>query len=166
MREKIFARIMSMFDAPEMQNNLRGLWVEAMVCELLGDGWIYTGNDWSAWDLEREDGLRVEIKQSAMYQSWGPSISPPRFSIATPKGYYPDGETYVANDTGSRMAHIYIFAWHDRADQRIVSEWNFYVVETSRLPEGQKSISLNALTKLVAPVSATELRNRLENARR
>ena len=38
MNEAIFSRVRAMFDVPVMQNNLRGLWVEAMVCELLGLG--------------------------------------------------------------------------------------------------------------------------------
>ncbi|WP_139193939.1 hypothetical protein [Pseudorhodobacter antarcticus] len=82
MNREIYARIRDMFDVPQMQNNLRGLWVEAMVCEILGSGWKHTGSDWAAWDLEREDGLRVEVKQSAKQQSWGTSTGPPRFGIA------------------------------------------------------------------------------------
>jgi hypothetical protein len=95
MKEKLLARIRNMFDVPVMQNNLRGLWVELMVLELLGDGWKHAGNDWAAWDLEREDGLRVEVKQSARLQSWGNSVSLPRFSISAAKGHYPDGQAYV-----------------------------------------------------------------------
>ncbi len=38
MNSEIFARILGLFDRPQIQNNLRGLWVEAMVCEILGDG--------------------------------------------------------------------------------------------------------------------------------
>jgi hypothetical protein len=92
-----------MFDVPHMQNSLRGLWVEAMVCEILGSGWKHTGNDWAAWDLERSDGLRVEVKQSARQQSWGTSTSLPRYSIAAAKGHYPDGKTYVDNASATRL---------------------------------------------------------------
>lgn len=38
MKEQIHERIRKMFDVPVIQNNLRGLWVEVMVCELLGKG--------------------------------------------------------------------------------------------------------------------------------
>lgn len=146
-----------MFDVPVMQNNLRGLWVELMVLELLGSGWRHAGNDWAAWDLERIDGLRVEIKQSARRQSWGTSIRSPRFSIATAKGYYPDGKSYVANASGKRLANLYVFAWHDGADQRTTSDWQFFVIDANRLPESQKSIGLTALQSLTKPIKAAEV---------
>ncbi|WP_157084430.1 hypothetical protein [Sediminimonas qiaohouensis] len=157
MREEVLARIQDIFDVPVMQNNLRGLWVELMVLELLGSEWEHSGNDWAAWDLERNDGLRVEVKQSARQQSWGPSSGSPRFSIATAKGHYPDGKTYAPNISGKRLANLYIFAWHDGVDQRSASEWQFYVVQADRLPRSQKSIGRNVLQKLTNPVDATEL---------
>jgi hypothetical protein len=157
MKEKIHAKIRSMFDVPNIQNSLRGLWVEAMLCEILGGGWKHTGSDWAAWDFERTDGLRVEVKQSARQQSWGTSTSAPRFDITAAKGHYPDGKTYVANTSAARFANVYIFAWHDGHDQRDVSEWQFYVVEASRLPDGQKSLGLGVIKKLTEPLSASML---------
>lgn len=152
-----------MFDVPQMQNNLRGHWVEAMVCELLGDGWKHTGADWAAWDIESDDGLRVEVKQSARRQSWGESTSSPRFSIQAARGHYPDGKAYLPNLTGSRLADIYVFAWHDGEDQRVVSQWEFYVVEAGRLPEGRKTIGLDAIRRLVNPVQADQLLNEIRS---
>lgn len=100
-----------MFDVPVMQNNLRGLWVEVMVCELLGSKWQHTGNDWAAWDLEGPRGTRIEVKQSAKKQSWGASKNSPRFSIAAAKGHYPDGKTYIENASG---LHRTAYAGHAR----------------------------------------------------
>lgn len=165
MNRAIYARIRDMFDVPQMQNNLRGLWVEAMVCEILGSGWKHTGSDWAAWDLERKDGLKVEVKQSAKQQSWGTSVGPPRFGIAAAKGHYPDGKTYIANPSGGRMADIYIFAWHDGQDQREVSEWIFYVVDAKLLPNGQKSLGLRAIQKLTEPETASTLCSRIMKMR-
>lgn len=113
MFEAIFARIRRMYDTPHMQNNLRGQWVEAMIAEILGPGWRHTGGDWAAWDFEREDGLRLEVKQSAQGQSWGKSTSSPRFGIAAAQGHYPDGKAYLPNALGKRFADIYVFAWHE-----------------------------------------------------
>ena len=156
-KEQIMKRIQAMFDVPVMQNNLRGLWVEMMVAEILGSDWRQVGNDWAPWDLERSDGLKVEVKQSAFVQSWGNSISAPRFSIAAPKGYYLDGKTYLHNPSGKRPAELYIFAWHEGDDQRVASEWQFYVVQSSRLPAQQKSIGLGAIGELTMAVSSEEL---------
>lgn len=157
MNEEIFLRIRNMFDVPQMQNSLRGHWVEAMVCEILGSGWKHTGADWAAWDLERDDGLRVEVKQSAKDQSWGPTTSAPRFSIRTAQGHYPEGEPYLPNTSGARLADVYIFAWHAGDDQRNVSQWQFYVVKADQLPHGQKTIGLAAIQELVRSVQSYDL---------
>lgn len=165
MNRDIYARILDMFDVPQMQNSLRGLWVEAMVSEILGSGWKHTGGDWAAWDLEHKDGLRIEVKQSAKQQSWGTSTGGPRFGIAAAKGHYPDGRTYMVNTSGRRLADIYVFAWHDGQDQREVSEWIFYVVEAKLLPKGQKSLGLRAIQKLAEPVTASTLCRRIMEMR-
>ncbi|WP_146592456.1 hypothetical protein [Puniceibacterium confluentis] len=162
MNETILAHIRRMFDVPVMQNNLRGLWAEVMICELLGREWQHAGTDWAAWDLERSDGIRIEVKQSARDQSWGKSTSAPRFSIASAKGHYPDGKRYIENTSGSRLADIYIFAWHEGVDQRQISEWMFYVVDERWLPAGQKSIGLAGIQKLAGAVAAHELCDEVE----
>jgi hypothetical protein len=125
-------------------------------CPALMGNWLVI-NDWAAWDLERCDGLRIEVKQSAAVQSWGPSTSSPRFSIAASRDYYPVGKTYVLNPSHKRFADLYIFAWHEGYDQRAVSEWRIYVVKADRLPEQQKSIGLAAIKKLSTPVGSEEL---------
>ncbi len=158
MYEKILSRIRMKFDRPIIQNNLRGLWVEEMICEILGNGWEHAGDDWAGWDLERSrDGLRIEIKQSARMQTWGPSKSAAQFGISTAKGYYLDGVTYIRLNSQKRLADIYIFAWHDGTDQRVVEQWEFIVVKAEQLPEHQKSISLSRVKKLNNAVKADAL---------
>lgn len=68
-----------------------------------------------------------------------------------------DGKTYLHNPSGKRPAELYIFAWHEGEDQRVASEWQFYVVQSSRLPAQQKSIGLGAIGELTMAVSAEEL---------
>ena len=157
MKDRILARIGGMFDVPVMQNNLRGLWVEAMVAELLGPEWKHTGADWAAWDFERADGLRLEVKQSARAQSWGVSNTAPRFSIKAARGHYPDNAPYLPNGSGDRLAHVYVFAWHDGDDQREAQEWKFFLVKADQLRKGQKGISLGAICKMVDPVRCWDL---------
>lgn len=162
MKDRILERIHGMFDVRQMGNTLRGLWAEAMVAELLSDAWKHTGNDWAAWDFERDDGLRLELKQSARQQTWGLSKNPTRFKIAAAKGHYPDGVTYEENTSGRRLAEIYVFACHDGNDQRDVSEWVFFVVRSDQLPHGQKSIGLNAVRKMAAQTGAASLGSRID----
>ncbi len=158
METNILNRITSLFDNPVMQNNLRGLYVEAMVAELLGPGWHYTGGDWAGWDLEHEKGTRVEVKQSAREQTWGVSKSAPRFDIKAASGHYPDGVTYVKNSSSERLADFYIFAWHEGTDQRAPEQWEFYVVPSSKLPKQQKSIGLIGIRTLAASITSSQLR--------
>jgi len=163
MNDQIFERIRGMIDVPKMGNTLRGLWAEAMVAELLGDTWKHTGNDWAGWDFESNDGLRLELKQSAKHQTWGVSRNPPRFNIKAAKGYYPDGVNYHENTSGRRFADIYVFAWHEAKDQRVISEWAFFVLRSRQLPLGQKSIGLKAIQKLTGHVKASALRETVKH---
>ena len=140
-----------------MQNNLRGYWAEIMVGEILGERWRHTGGNWAGWDLERDDGCRIEVKQSALNQTWGRSSAAPRYYIGIAKGHYPDGKTYVLNPPGIRVADIYVFAWHGGDDQRDVSQWSFHAVAAERLPLGQMTIGLTAIGKLARPVVAESL---------
>jgi hypothetical protein len=67
---EILDRLTGLFDAPLIQNNLRGLYVETLVSCLLGPHWKLVSADWSAWDLAHEDGTRLEVKQAAAKQTW------------------------------------------------------------------------------------------------
>ncbi len=37
----------------------------------LGDEWKLVSANWSGWDIESRDGIRVEVKQSAARQALG-----------------------------------------------------------------------------------------------
>jgi hypothetical protein len=145
--------------APVMSNLTRPLYVEAMVALLLGKRWRYLG-DWDGWDLERDDGKRLEVKQSAARQprTDRPGLdgrgTAPRFDIAPRDGYWLDGANEFVAEPG-RHAHIFVFAHHPvldakECDQRDPAQWRFYVLPTTNLPEGQQSIGLRPLIELGA----------------
>lgn len=165
---RVLKRMLGLFDATVMQNNLRGLYVETMVAELLGQGWQIAGGNWAGWDIEHDDGTRVEVKQSAARQTWSsPSTgaTPPSFSIRTPQYVWQGAEVSPAR---GRPAHLYVFAWHDgasaSADHRVPAQWQFFVVQSSLLPD-QKSIGLNPLRRLAAPVCSDDLRRTVDGLR-
>lgn len=146
--ERVLRRVISAFDRPIIQNNLRGFYIEYMVAELLAPNWHHCGDDWASWDLVSETGTRLEIKQSAAVQSWAAPDTParsPRFSIARKNGHF-EGAKW--NALSGRPADVYCFAWHQRtdalADQRDPAQWEFYVIPSDALPE-QKSISLKTV---------------------
>ena len=131
---------------------------------LLGPLWRATGADWGGWDFESDDGVRLEVKQSAAKQSWSqPKSSRGSFDIAPRTGRY-DGTVWVPG--AGRAAHIYVMAWHGRADdgcdQRDEAQWEYYAVTTRSLPAAQKSIGLAPLQRLAVPVAAHELERRVD----
>lgn len=152
MKDQIFRNIVDDFyDVPIMSNLARPHFVERMIALTLVPNWKLVSADWAGWDLERTDGVRAEVKQSAARQTWtdGPSMQgrPTRgvFDIRPRTGYWTEGgATWVPRE--GRLADIYILAWHpisepDVADHRIPAQWRFHVVPEAELPV-QKTISL------------------------
>jgi hypothetical protein len=140
-----------------MSNLTRPIYVEAMVKMILGDRWTLLA-DWNGWDLERDDKKRLEVKQSAARQPWSAALgskpSPARFDIAPRKGYWTDDGSRWVDQVG-RFADVYVFAHHpvfdeDLCDQRDSAQWQFWILPTPKLPESQKSIGIDRLTKLGA----------------
>ncbi len=86
-----------LFDRPVMGNLARPAYVERLVARALLPTWRHVGSDWAGWDLESEAGARLEVKQSAVRQSWteGPARlgKPMRavFDVAQRTGYFTDG---------------------------------------------------------------------------
>ena len=79
------------YGKPLINNAHRADYVEAMVSLALAEHWRLVSRDWdwAPWDLERADGVRLEVKQSSAVQSWS-SHAPqenPRFDIAPRTGY-------------------------------------------------------------------------------
>jgi len=138
--------------------------VEAIVACALEPKWSWCAEDYSGWDFERADGMRLEVKQSAARQSWATSDKPSAcsFDIAMRKGRW-EGPRWI--DQVGRAAHIYIFAHHpiaDRsADHRDPNQWQFYVAPTWRLPKTRR-LSLTGAKALATVTSFTDLGQAVE----
>ena len=154
-QEQALQTVCDRYDRRVMNNIQRGDYVECVVAALLGCKWTLPwtiGHDWAPWDLEHEDGTKIEVKQSAARQTWHKRESfeatPPQFDIAPRNGYWDrDGEW---KDERGRPADIYIFAWHpetrkDVADHRKPEQWEFYVIRSTALPGCQRGISLSSV---------------------
>ena len=149
--DKVFER----YNRQVMNNIERANYVECLIATLLGDSWTLTwttGYEWAPWDLEHDNGTRLEVKQAAARQSWHQcedfKAKPPRFDIAPRSGYWTRDSKWC--DKPGRHADIYVFAWHPEtskrlADQRAPEQWTFYVVRAKCLPPTQRSIGLNFL---------------------
>ena len=153
--ESIIAEVVKAHYQKRLINNThRADYVEAMIALTLGERWNLVSRywDWAPWDLERDDGVRLEVKQSAAIQPWTihDSQAPRSFDIAPRTGYWDHQSRWHAGE--ARYADIYVFAWHreldsDIADHRNPDQWRFFVAPEYKLP-AQKSISLNPLKKL------------------
>lgn len=161
LERKILGDVFStVFDQKLIVNTMRGLYVEALVAELLGSDWQLVSKDYSNWDLEHVSGLRGEVKQSAALQTWkSKNPSPRTFDIAPRKFYW---EGYERIKKPGRFANVYFLCWHgclDRnlADQRRADQWKFSIVNSKDLPPNQKKISVKKVLRLYPPISYLEL---------
>lgn len=105
----------SVFGRRLIMNSFRGVIAEAIIASALEPAWRWCAADWASWDFEHQDGTRLEVKQSAARQSWTSQASgrsAPKFDIQARTGHWADGVTWQANETGERLAHLYVFAFH------------------------------------------------------
>lgn len=140
----------SAFGRPLVQNNLRALLAEAKVNAVLPENWTWASADLAGWDFRRADGIRPEVKQSSVRQTWtSRRPTPGSFDIRARTGYF-IGSEFVAEP--GRNAETYVFAHHrvadDTADHRDPLRWRFRVVRVSALPL-TKTISLVNVRKRV-----------------
>ena len=138
-------------------NAWRGTYATCLVYSVLRgappeESWRPSG-EWDPWDLENGEGIHLQVKQSAAWQSQ-----------THPKG---PGKPHAMSfdihpGERGRQTHIYVFAWHpeselDVADHRDASQWRFCVIPEDELPEpeiGQKTqrISLNRVREIAKSV--------------
>ena len=168
MKKRIVERATeAVFGRPLVSNSYRGILVEAIVSEALGARWRWVSGDWAAWDFQRADGKRLEVKQSAAIQSWhGPDspIASPRFDCAARTGRWEGSQWYPGS---GRFADIYVFAYHDetnveRADHRNPDQWTFYVVREDQIP-AQKTIGITKIRELGTEATYANLYNAVES---
>ncbi len=156
--ERLFRRL---YGSPIIQNNHRGELVEEIVAVALEPDWRLCAGDWSAHDLEHvQTGLRIQVKQSAVKQTWNPppKPQPTRFSIASKNGRY-EGATWFSEP--GRNSEIFVFAWHQNIDsscnQADPQQWQFFVIAERDLPLNAKSVGLSWLKNHCTPTDFANL---------
>ena len=163
-----------LFDRPVMSNLVRPLYVERLVARALGAPWKHVGGDWAGWDLQCATGARLEVKQSAVRQTWtdGPGgrcrPTAASFDIAWRTGHWADaGSRWVSG--ACRPADVYVFAHHavfdiQQVDQRDPGQWTFYVLPECRLPATQRTVGLAWLRTNSAAVAFAALNEAVATA--
>ena len=115
---------------------------------------------WGPYDLLSSDGIKIEVKSSGYIQDWPQKKeSKPIFGIERKLDWYLESNTY--SDHQVRSSDIYVFCLYNRRetdspdtlDPLDVTQWDFYILPTSKLEEKvpeQKKIGLCSLNKLGA----------------
>ncbi len=164
--ERVVARASAAaFGRPLVTNILRAMLVEAMIAEALAPNWEWCSADYASWDFQNSAGVRLEVKQSAAWQSWSIAGSKPSkcsFDIAARTGRWV-GVDWVVE--AGRNAELYVLAHHPvvgaEADHRDPHQWQFYVIAADKLP-ASKTISLSGVRALSLPCSLIELPARVD----
>lgn len=138
----------SIFGKPLVTNVYRSVIVEAIVDAALPE-WNWCSVDYAAYDFERA-GVRLEVKQTAVRQSWSAGrLSKPSWDIASRTGYFTDGTLWTP--FLGRNADLYVLGLHpvedDTADHCDPLQWRFYVIAAQDLPD-QKRIGQAAASRL------------------
>jgi hypothetical protein len=148
------------FGRPVLANTFRAVVTEAIVAQALGERWVHCAADYHPYDFERDDGIALEVKQSAARQSWASDGDKPTrssFDIAERTGRYFNG---VWVTEVRRWADIYVFAHHPRTDpmtdHRQPEQWDFYVVQERHLPT-QGTLSLSGVLQRAHRTSFSDL---------
>lgn len=111
-------------------------------------------NTVGAYDIETEEGIRMEAKSAAYIQSWFQSKnSTIRFDIASKIGWDASTNTYLQKQ---RHSDVYVFCLLIEKDKSLIDhldldQWKFYVVSTEHINQEkptQKTIGLSGLKEL------------------
>lgn len=154
-----------------LSNATRGRFAEFVVGTAVGLNPKNLRDEWDAFDLTTEEGIRIEVKSAAYIQSWNQhSFSTISFSIKPARFW--DAKTNMSRGEPKRHADLYVFCHLKHKDQDTIDplkmeQWDFYVLPTYRLDNyerSQSSITLNSLMKLTSPKMYGELKAEIQEA--
>jgi len=154
-----------------LSNATRGKFAEFIVGTAVGLNPENLRDEWDAYDLTTEDGIKIEVKSAAYIQCWNQkSFSTISFSIKPARFW--DSETNMQLGEPKRHADLYVFCHLKHKDQKTIDplkmeQWDFYVLPTYRLDNYERSkssITINSLKKLTEPQKYSELKNEITKA--
>jgi hypothetical protein len=147
-----------------LSNTIRGGFAEFIVATALNLDMEVLRDEWSAFDLKTNDGIKVEVKCSAYIQSWYQSRLS-TISYSTKPAFYWDSDTNKFTNIKKRHADVYVFCLLYHPDKLTINplninQWEFYVLSTQQLNEyerSQHSITLKSLRALTLAVPYDKL---------
>ena len=151
-----------------LSNATRGRFAEFIVATATNADTKQIRDEWSAFDLETREGIKIEVKSAAYVQSWFQrKLSP--ISFSTKAAFVWDWITNKQEETARRSADVYVFCLLDHQDKQTIdplnlNQWTFYVLATKELnnyKRSQHSITLHSLTNLTKAVLYNELEDEI-----
>lgn len=151
-----------------MSNATRGILAEFIVGTAVGIESMGLRDEWDAFDLITNEGIKIEVKSSAYIQCWGQKKHS-TISFSIKKSRFWDSENNNHISEYKRHADIYVFCHLKHTDQETIDpmkmeQWDFYILPTHRLDSyerSQSSITLNSLRKLTDPKSYSEIKSEI-----
>ena len=128
-------------------------------------------NEWDAYDLSTNDGIKIEIKSASYIQSWKQSkFSAISFSIKA--ATHMDNKITMLRSEVKRHADIYVFCLLKHKDQKTIDplkleQWEFYILPTCKLDNykrSKSSITLTSLQKLTENITYKQLNKNIYTA--
>ncbi|HRZ97033.1 MAG TPA: hypothetical protein P5084_05715 [Paludibacter sp.] len=154
-----------------LSNATRGRFAEFIVGTAIGLNPKNLRDEWDAYDLKTDNGIKIEVKSAAYIQSWNQKkIS--TISFSTKHAKYWNSEIYSENEKPRRHADIYVFCHLKHLDQATIDplkmeQWDFYVLPTFILDNykrSQSSITINSLRRLTNPIIYNKLKTEIDKA--
>ncbi len=153
-----------------LSNATRGRFAEFIVGTAVGMNPKNLRDEWDAYDVTSETGIKIEVKSAAYIQSWAQKqYSKISFSIRTAQFW--DADNGMSRGEPKRHADVYVFCLLHNKDQETIDpmkmeQWEFYVLPTcviDNYQRSQSSITLNSLSRLTNCVNYDELKEKIEN---
>ncbi|MFZ1703566.1 MAG: hypothetical protein WAT79_04420 [Saprospiraceae bacterium] len=154
-----------------LSNATRGRFAEFIVGTTIGINPLNLRDEWDAFDLTTDDGIKIEVKSASYIQSWNQKqLSKISFSIK--KARFWDEVNNMQRGEPKRHADLYVLCHLKHINQSTIDplkmeQWDFYILPTFRLDNyerSQSSITINSLRKLTEPKKYSELKTEIEKA--
>lgn len=149
-----------------LSNTTRGRFAEFIVGTAIGFNPNKLRDEWDAYDLTSDDGIKIEVKSAAYIQCWKQTdYSKITFSIKASKSW--SNEFGEIRSSPKRHADLYVFCLLKHKEQETIEplnmdQWGFYVIPTYVLDNYKRSktsITLNSLRKLTEQVEYYNLKD-------
>ncbi|MFH1852134.1 MAG: hypothetical protein ABIA75_07290 [Candidatus Neomarinimicrobiota bacterium] len=138
-----------------ISNTTRGILAEFIVAKGMGNISSGVRNEWEPYDLETDDGIKIEVKSAAYVQSWHQhKLS--HISFRVQKKLVWEANTNRREGVAKRPADVYVFALLSHKDKMTIDplnlkQWEFFVLPTEVLNQrkrSQHSITLKSLDRI------------------